>query len=54
MEIADSPKYAEEKLAELTLLELTALVTYHNKKYWQDNDPEISDNDYDRLIQALA
>lgn len=28
---------------------LVELITYHNKKYWIDNDPEISDFDYDKL-----
>ena len=28
---------------------LVKLIKYHNKKYWIDNDPEISDSDYDKL-----
>lgn len=28
-------------------------VVYHNKKYWVDNDPEISDAEYDALVERL-
>ena len=33
--------------------ELAALVEYHNLRYWVLNSPEISDADYDRLVEAL-
>lgn len=33
--------------------ELAAKIEYHNKRYWEDNEPEISDEVYDELIQQL-
>ncbi len=33
--------------------ELAELVKHHNERYWDLNAPEISDYDYDRLINAL-
>ena len=33
--------------------ELVELINYHNKKYWIDNEPEILDSDYDKLINEL-
>ncbi|MFO0646228.1 MAG: NAD-dependent DNA ligase LigA [Polyangiales bacterium] len=33
--------------------ELAALVKHHNHRYWDLNSPEISDYDYDRLVNAL-
>ena len=33
--------------------ELAALVEYHNLRYWVLNAPEISDSDYDLLVEAL-
>lgn len=36
-----------------TVDQLAKLVTHHNHRYWDLNDPEISDYDYDRLIEAL-
>lgn len=32
---------------------LIETVKYHNKKYWVDQNPEISDTKYDKLIQRL-
>ncbi|MBR2872370.1 MAG: hypothetical protein IKB99_02635 [Lentisphaeria bacterium] len=39
----------ENKSAE----ELAALVEYHNLRYWVLNSPEISDAEYDKLVEAL-
>lgn len=33
---------------------LAGLVEYHNRKYWAEGEPEISDDDYDRLVRALT
>ncbi|MBN2282615.1 MAG: NAD-dependent DNA ligase LigA [Deltaproteobacteria bacterium] len=32
---------------------LRDLITYHNERYYQLDDPEISDSEYDRLMQEL-
>ncbi len=34
--------------------ELRDLIEYHNRRYYQLDDPEISDFDYDRLMRELA
>lgn len=41
----DVSKLNEQQLAEL--------ITYHNRKYWEDAAPEISDDRYDELLRAL-
>ena len=33
--------------------ELEAAVRYHNARYWDEASPEISDYDYDRLVERL-
>lgn len=33
--------------------ELTKIINYHNKKYYDNDNPEISDYDYDMLMQEL-
>ena len=33
--------------------ELRELINYHNRRYYQLDDPEISDNEYDRLMTEL-
>ena len=42
-----------EQLDRLSVAELAELLEYHNRKYWQDNAPEISDADFDRIALAL-
>ncbi len=37
----------------MSVAELEAAVRYHNGRYWNDDAPEISDPDYDRLVEAL-
>ena len=31
--------------------ELFKIIEYHNKLYWIDNNPQISDIDYDKLVR---
>ena len=44
----------QEDLTQLTEQQLVELITYHNQKYWAEGEPEISDDDYDRLVRALT
>lgn len=37
----------------LTKQELINQIIFHRNKYWVDNDPEISDSEYDLLIESL-
>lgn len=37
----------------MSVAELEEAARYHNTKYWVDNAPEISDVEYDQLIEAL-
>ena len=41
-------------LAELGVPELEALIRYHNRRYWELAEPEISDARYDELLRRLA
>ena len=43
----------EEKTAIKRMEELRNLINYHNKRYYQLDDPEISDFEYDRLMREL-
>ena len=36
------------------IAELRELIEYHNRRYYQLDDPEISDYDYDRLMRELT
>ena len=38
----------------LSVDELAELIRYHNRRYWELNEPEISDARYDELVRALA
>lgn len=40
-------------LDSLSVAELAKLVAYHNHRYWDLNDPEISDYDFDVLVNRL-
>lgn len=42
-----------KKPEQMTIDELEAAVQYHNWKYWLENAPEISDYEYDRLVETL-
>ncbi|MFU8806162.1 MAG: NAD-dependent DNA ligase LigA, partial [Bradymonadaceae bacterium] len=37
----------------LTVEDLEEAVRYHNRKYWVENAPEISDPEFDRLVETL-
>ena len=43
----------EEKDALKKIEELRDLINYHNRRYYQFDDPEISDFEYDRLMREL-
>ena len=47
-EIPDSKQKAEEKADEIR-----KEIRYHDRKYYIENDPEISDNEYDMLVKEL-
>lgn len=38
---------------DLSIEELEEAVQYHNRKYWVDHAPEITDPEFDRLVEAL-
>ena len=42
-----------KKLALLSEPELSALIRHHNRKYFLDNAPEITDEAFDKLVEAL-
>ncbi len=44
----------QSQLEQMSVQQLADLLAYHNRKYWQDNEPEISDDDYDLIVRALA
>ena len=37
----------------LNAVQLAELISYHDKLYWENNSPEISDQEYDQLLEAL-
>lgn len=39
--------------AEMRIKELTRILNYHNKKYYVEDSPEISDMEYDKLLREL-
>jgi DNA ligase (NAD+) len=52
-DIITTSAYLLEKLSSLSSSELEELIIYHNKKYFTDAAPEISDEAFDKLVEAL-
>ena len=48
------PSVLPYDVSALTADELERLIRYHNEKYWNQAEPEISDEDYDSLVRRLA
>ncbi len=42
-----------EDLSKLSEPQLVKLIEYHNQRYWELSEPEISDDEYDSLMRAL-
>ena len=42
------------ELEKLTVEQLAAQIEYHNRKYWEEAEPEISDEEYDLLVRRLT
>ncbi|MBR2373198.1 MAG: NAD-dependent DNA ligase LigA [Lentisphaeria bacterium] len=42
-----------ENLSSIPMSELTEIIRYHNRLYWEKGTPEISDSDYDLLLEEL-
>lgn len=43
----------EKSVEKMLLAETVSAIEYHNKKYWVDSEPEISDEEYDLLVRHL-
>jgi len=44
----------DTELEKLTVGQLAAQIEYHNRKYWEEAEPEISDEEYDALVRRLT
>jgi|SRR5579871_2147657 len=51
--VAENSKELLKKLASLSEKELSDLVILHNRKYFEENNPEITDEAFDKLVEAL-
>ncbi|HXW54029.1 MAG TPA: NAD-dependent DNA ligase LigA [Myxococcota bacterium] len=51
--VLDNSKELLEKLASLSERQLSRLIIYHNRKYFEENKPEITDEAFDKLVEAL-
>ena len=51
----ESPSCLKSKMVKTqnTEAELAAAIEYHNRRYWEMGEPEISDEDYDALLRRL-
>ena len=43
----------EKQVAQKRIIELTEILKYHNKRYYEDAEPEISDFEFDQLLMEL-
>jgi len=50
--LADNPEISQETVLENVAL-LREVLQYHSKKYYEENNPEISDGEFDRLFRLL-
>ena len=41
-------------LEKRSIEQLAAQIEYHNRKYWEEAEPEISDDEYDQLVRRLT
>lgn len=46
--------FDENKIRNMDEARLAQLIEYHNRKYWVEAEPEISDEEYDFLMRRLA
>ena len=51
--IARSRSWSRNNLEQLSAEQLEELVRHHNRLYWDQQKPEISDYEYDRLVRRL-
>jgi len=51
--IADNSKALLDALPSFDVDELARLVRHHNDLYWNENEPEIDDPSFDKLVEAL-
>ncbi|MFH0938586.1 MAG: NAD-dependent DNA ligase LigA [Planctomycetota bacterium] len=45
--------YTNIQYAKIEVRRLVELINYHNQKYWVEHKPEISDIEYDQLVESL-
>jgi DNA ligase (NAD+) len=53
IKIIENSEKLLKQLTDLSEERLAQLVTYHNKKYFEENNPEITDEAFDKLVEAL-
>lgn len=46
--------FDENEIRQLNEKQLAELIEYHNRKYWAEAEPEITDDQYDFLMRRLA